>query len=247
MPSAMCRQQQNFQSLLCFSASFFSPFFLVLLFLFYASLVSWRPIHIKIFLFSFLCHSEFSSEAFSFYSRPFNRSWNKFRMTDGGLNFFLRGSHFFFMGGESATKTFPINGRGEWKSLNASPIGGSGFSVRPNIRTFYPKLFLPFLRCQSPAFNLELEWTVWAIGDRVEVVAGGATCHAFLFFRNVAEVRGIVANTAFALVKDWFVHGIAGGCWRYTKFWKRLFYRGQTYCICRWNYGCWHHQHQSKN
>ena len=156
---------------------------------------------------------------------------------------------------------------GENENLwNASPIGGSGFSVRPNIRTFYPKLFLllfmssvadckglchhyflPFLRCQSPASNLELEWAVWAIGDRVEVVAGGATFHAFLFFRNVAEVRGIVANTAFALVKDWFVHGTTSGCWRYAKFWKRLLYRGEAYRTRRWNHGCWNHQHQSKN
>ena len=107
--------------------------------------------------------------------------------------------------------------------------------------------FLPFLWCQSPASNLEFEWAVWAIGDRVEVVAGGATFHAFLFFRNVAEVRGIVANTAFALVKDWLVHGVAGGPWRYAKFWKRLFYRGEAYRTRRWNHGCWHHQHQSKN
>ena len=107
--------------------------------------------------------------------------------------------------------------------------------------------FLPFLRCQSPAFNLELEWAVRAIGDRVKVVASRATFHAFLFFRNVAEVRGIVTNTAFALVKDWLKHGIAGSPWRYAKFWKRLLYRGQTYRMRRWNYGCWHHQHQSKN
>ena len=59
---------------------------------------------------------------------------------------------------------------------------------------------------------------MWAIGDRVEVVAGGATFHAFLFFRDVAEVRGIVANTAFALVKDWLKHGVAGGRRRYAKF-----------------------------
>ena len=155
-------------------------------------------------------------------------------------------AHTFLREGKGATKTFPINGRGEWKSLNASPIGGSGFSVRPNIRIF-SETFLSFLRCQSPASNLELEWTTWAIGDRVEVVAGGATFHAFLFFRNVAEVRGIVANTAFALVKDWLVHGVAGGRRRYAKFWKRLFYRGEAYRTRRWNYGCWHHQHQSKN
>ena len=86
------------------------------------------------------------------------------------------------------------------------------------VRASATTAFLPFLRCQSPAFNLELERTTWAIGDRVEVVAGRATFHAFLFFRNVAEVRGIVANTAFALVKDWLVHGVAGGRRRYAKF-----------------------------
>ena len=108
------------------------------------------------------CHSEFSSESFLFYSRPSNGSWNEFRMTffldrmtvrwgSCGLttqtsassfkNFFPSWLTYLFYGRESATKTFPINGRGEWKSLNASPIGGSGFSVRPNIRIFYPKLF----------------------------------------------------------------------------------------------------------
>ena len=193
------------------------------------------------------CHSEFSSESFVFTSRPFNRSCNKFRMMDGGSNFFLRGSHFFFMGGESATKTFPINGRGEWKSLKCLPDRWVGFLRPTQYSDFLSETFLSFLRCQSPAFNLKLEWAVWAIGDRVEVVAGGATFHAFLFFRNVAEVRGIVANTAFALVKDWLKHGVASGCWRYAKFWKRLLYRGEAYRIRRWNYGCWHHQHQSKN
>ena len=50
-----------------FQLHFFLLFFLVLLFLFYASLVSWRPIHIKIF-----CRY--------IYWRC-QRSWNEFRMT----------------------------------------------------------------------------------------------------------------------------------------------------------------------
>ena len=92
-------------------------------------------------LFSFFCHSEFISESFFFTSRPSYGSWNKFRMTNGGSNFFLRGSHFFFMGGKAPRKLSPSM-VGENENLwNASPIGGSGFSVRPNIRTFYPKLF----------------------------------------------------------------------------------------------------------
>ena len=173
-------------------------------------------------LFSFFCHSEFISESFSFYSRPsnrswnkfrmticspssvipnlfrnllslplgpsygswnkfrmticspssvipnlvrnllflplgpFQRSWNKFRMTNGGSNFFLRGSHFFFMGGKAPRKLSPsIVGENE-NLWNASPIGGSGFSVRPNIRTFYPKLFYVsfFTSPQSVSFRI---------------------------------------------------------------------------------------------
>ena len=161
-------------------------------------------------------------------------------------NFFPSWLTLLFYGRGKRHKNFPHQWSGRMKIFKCLPDRWVGFLRLTHIRTFYPKLFLPFLRCQSPAFNLELEWTVWAIGDRVEVVAGRATFHAFLFFRNVTEVRGIVANTAFALVKDWFVNGVAGGCWRYAKFWKRLFYRGQTYRIRRWNYGYWHHQHHSK-
>ena len=51
-----------------------------------------------------------------------------------------------FMGGESATKTFPINGRGEWKSLKCLPDRWVGF-LRPTqysdfLRNFFCSFFM---------------------------------------------------------------------------------------------------------